>query len=410
MGRRADGKNPRKRIDSAGRVRWQARIVTGINPSTGRRQYTYETFDTKDAAESWLTRERARVQSGDWTDPGKVTAGDLLSRWRADNEAAWAPRTAERYRSVIGHHILAKWRFAPIASVKTSAVQAWLLGLRSQGRLTWQKNADGKRVLVRGQGGLSVASLRYIRSAMHQAFAAAVTDGLLSRNPIDAVRLPQVRQAKVSPMTIAEIRAVIEASRGHRLHAFFVLALTTGARAGELLGARWEDFDLDAGRWEIKHTLQRVKGKGLVLGPPKTETSERTVRLPAAAVAALVSHRKRQAEERLKAGSLWRDGGFVFATHFGTPLEEGNVYHRVWRPVLESAGVQPRRLHDARHSHASLLVAQGEPLKLVQERLGHAVPRTTVALYVHLYADAHEQAANRLDALLTGKRPADEAK
>jgi integrase len=240
-----------------------------------------------------------------------------------------------------------------------------------------------------------------VRSVLHQAMALAVEDGAVVRNPVDVIRLPQARPREVHPLTAAQVRALVAAADGHRLQALFVLALTSGARAGELLATRWDDLDLPAGILSVRKSLQRVKGGGLVLGAPKTATSLRRIDLPALAVAALAAHQARQAEERAAAGSSWRDLGFVFCSPTGSPLDESNVYKRQWLPLLAAAGIPPMRLHDARHSHASLLLDQGESVKVVQERLGHADPRTTLHLYGHVMPGAHRRAAETLDAVLS---------
>jgi len=273
--------------------------------------------------------------------------------------------------------VLPAWKAARLSGVKPSDIRAWFARLRADGRVKWAKQPDGTRKLVPAGGGLSECdSLRYVRTVLHQSFALAVEDGLLARNPVAGIHLPQPTLHPAEPFTPQQIAVLFAETAEDRLAAFFVVALTTGARAQEILGVRWLDLDLTAGVWNIQASLQRVKGEGLQLGPPKTRTSLRRIELPALTVAALRGHEKQQKEERLHAGPVWQDGGFVFTDAAGHPLDESsNVYKRVWLPALQRAGLPRRRPHDARHTHASLLLDQGESVKVVQERFGHADPR-----------------------------------
>ncbi len=378
-----------------GTPHYRARVDVGMDNATGKRRQKERWFERKADAERWVADTVAKVQRNEWADPGHATVGEYVQRWMSAHRADLAPRSRARYESAARAHVLPAWQAAPLASVRTSDLRGWFDRLRTSGRLT------------RGGGGLSVDSLRYVRSVLHQSFALAVEDGMLQRNPVASIHLPQPKPRDVQPLTAEQVRTLLEAAHGHRLWSFFVLALTTGARAGELLATRWEDLDLAAGVLTIRHSLQRVKGEGLVLGPPKTVSSQRTVDLPNMAVSALTAHRRQQAAERLKAGALYSDGGFVFANEAGAPLDESNVYHRLWLPMLVRAGLPRMRLHDARHTHASMLVDGGVNLKVVQDRLGHADPRILLQRYAHRMPGAQRAAADKMDSLLRPRHDGD---
>lgn len=181
---------------------------------------------------------------------------------------------------------------------------------------------------------------------------------------------------------------------------------TTGCRLGEALGAQWEQFELDGatgtGTWRITQTLQRQPGRGLVLVEPKSAHSRRLVHLTATAVRALSAHRVRQREARLRAGPAWVEPipGLVFTRPDGRPLDPAHVSHRFHR-ALAAAGLPRVRVHDLRHSVASLLLAQGVHPRLVQEYLGHSTPVLTLGTYSHVLPALHEAVPHTLDRALT---------
>jgi integrase len=185
-----------------------------------------------------------------------------------------------------------------------------------------------------------------------------------------------------------------------RLAALYVLAIATGMRQGELLGLRWQDVDLDAGRLTIRHTLRLGTRE---LAEPKTERARRTLRLGADSLLALREHRRRQLGERLAAGRRWVDGDFVFTTSIGTPLDSRNVT-KAFQRILAAAGLPHQRFHDLRHACATLLLEDGEELGVVSRILGHSHIATTADVYAHLTPAMLERSAARMDAILA-RRP-----
>ncbi len=158
-------------------------------------------------------------------------------------------------------------------------------------------------------------------------------------------------------------------------------------------------MDLEQGRVAVSRALQRQKGRGLVLTETETDRSRRTIAPPVPLVASLRAHRVRQLEERLAAGCRWRDGGFVFASSVGTGLEPRNL-HRAFKAVLTRAGLPNIRFHDLRHSAASLMLAQGVPLRVVMEVLGHSSISLTANTYSHVMPTLVRDAAEKVAAVL----------
>lgn len=172
-------------------------------------------------------------------------------------------------------------------------------------------------------------------------------------------------------------------------------------RQGELLGLTWPAVDLAGGGLEVKASLTRRPG-GWSLDESKTARSRRRIRLSAAAIAALRTHRARQAGTRLLVGSDWHDHGFVFADAWGQPLDGRKVGAVRFARLLERAGLPRVRFHDLRHTAATLLLAQGTHPKLVQELLGHSNISLTLDVYSHVTPTMHDEAAATMDRVLTG--------
>ena len=185
-----------------------------------------------------------------------------------------------------------------------------------------------------------------------------------------------------------------------RLSALYTVALTTGLRRGEAMGLAWEDIDFKRGTLAIRHTLIKV-ADGWERAEPKTAGSRRIVRLPEIAITELRRHRVRQLEERLQAGSEWQDTGLVFTTTLGTAIDGSNLL-RAFRSHLRRVDLPPIRFHDLRHSAATFMLTLGVQPKVVAEMLGHSNVGTTLDTYSHVLPHLQDEAAAKMDGLLTG--------
>jgi integrase len=166
--------------------------------------------------------------------------------------------------------------------------------------------------------------------------------------------------------------------------ALYVLALHCGFREGELLGLKWDDVDLSGGiaMLRVRRTLSETR-TGHKFEKPKNGKG-RSVKCSQKATEALRSHRKRQYEERLRMGSLWQDNGLVFPTTTGTTMSCTNLLGRHFKPLLKKAGLPAIRLHDLRHTCATILLMAGKHPKYVQELLGHASISITLDTFSHV--------------------------
>lgn len=210
-----------------------------------------------------------------------------------------------------------------------------------------------------------------------------------------------------------QARAFLRAARTDRLYALWVLALTTGLRRGELLGLCWQDLDLEGGRLTVRRALLVVNGR-YILSAPKTQSAYRTIALPGVAISALREWRTRQIEERLQAGAQWQSTvspsdppelrELVFTSRRGAPAGVRSL-RRAFMRILSAAGLPPMRLHDLRHSAATLMLAGGVDARTASEVLGHSDPSITLGVYSHVVESMRRRAASVMDTIMGGATP-----
>jgi integrase len=325
------------------------------------------------------------------TAPGEMPSlAAFVGEWLAGRRASLRPSTWNSYKDVLEGRVVPR------------------LGALRLGKLTPTHVADltvdltkrGSRDSRRGPG-LSARSVRYTLVVLTRVLNDAVKRGLIPRNPAEHVDRPRVPDKEMEWWSVDEARTFLDYTTGDRLEALWTLLLTTGLRRGEALGLRWDDIDFDAGRLAIRRTLVSV-GYQVRWSEPKTAASRRVVALDVGTVTALRAHRARQLEERLAIGRGYLDDGLVFADVAGETLHPDGVTQRFDR-LVRDAGVRRIRLHDTRHTAATLMLEQGVPLKVVTERLGHSSTRITADLYQHATEHMQDDAAAKLGAALLGK-------
>lgn len=251
---------------------------------------------------------------------------------------------------------------------------------------------------VKTEEGLSARRIAVIRAVLHTALAQAFEWGAVGRNVADMVKAPRCTRYEAATLDVGQAKALLRTANRHRLGALFSVALAVGVRLGEALGLRWEDIDLKRGTLSVRQTLQRVDKK-LVFGEPKSEKARRSISLPPMTVTTLRRYRAQQRQERLKAGGGWHDSDLVFTSTIGTPLDDRNV-RRAFKELLKGAQLPRIRIHDLRHTCATLLLAQDVHPKVVQEILGHSQISLTLDTYSHVLPHVGRDAAQQMHNLL----------
>ncbi len=307
------------------------------------------------------------------------TTQRFLEDWLASVKSSLRIRSYERYAGIIGKHLVPSIGRLKLDKLTPAHVQVLL---------------DSKL-----SAGLAPRSVQSIRIVLGAALKQGVRWQMVPRNVAELVSGPRVQNREMQVLSPEQARAFLMACQGERLHALYLLALSTGLRRGELLALKWEDMDLDAGTLRVHRSLGRSSSQGIVIAEPKTTQGRRTVRLSSPIVAALRSHRRRQAERRLLEGSDWRDGNYLFTTGIGTPLDPREL-GRDFRRMLAKAGLPSLRFHDLRHSAATIALSQGVHPKIVSEMLGHSRISLTLDVYSHSLPTLQAEAADKIAAAL----------
>jgi integrase len=286
------------------------------------------------------------------------------------------------------------WVVPRLGSVRLAEVSP--MHLRS---LQTELLCDGR---VDGKGGLAPRSVASCRRVLSQALKDAVRWGLLIRNPMDAVDPPRVVDAEMITWSDTQARAFLDAVAGDRLYSMWVLFLTTGVRRGELAGLRWGDVDLDRATMAIvRNRVSAGRGKAVSTHQPKTRRGRRNVALDVTSVAVLRAHRTAQIEERMRLGPAWVDSGYVFCGIDGAALHPDTIT-ATFKSIIRNLDVPQIRLHDLRHTSATLALKAGIHPKVVSERLGHATVSITLDLYSHVLDGMQAEAAEQIGAVVFG--------
>jgi integrase len=271
------------------------------------------------------------------------------------------PNTFAGYESIIRVH-LASHALVQLRCVRPHTIMAILDAVSCAGR---SENTVG-----------------HVRRVLAMALAVAAEWDLIHRNPCTSTQAPKKAPSIAKPMTAEELAAFLTAAEASDNAALLLVAAFTGARRGEVVGLKWADIDLERQTVSIRRTVQRVAGK-LQEYPPKSKAGERTVRVPARCIAALRSHRAAQYELRMRNADVWEDRGYAFSGALGQPIQP-EWLDDAYKAALRAAGVAPRRLHDLRHTAATLMILGGVNPKAVQGFMGHSSASITLDLYARL--------------------------
>lgn len=358
-------------------------------PGGGRRQVWQGGYRTK--PEAAAAERRFLVEAEDRANqpppaPGP-SLGAFLMDWLKQSAPTRRATTSDSYERLVTQHIVPHLGDVLLHELAPADIRAWHATLlRTPKR--W------------GAGVLSPTSVRTTHRVLRRALQDALRWELIDRNPCDAVIAPRRASPEMRAWNTEEARRFLADVEQDRLGAMWRLFVATGMRRGEVAGLRWADLDLGAGRLSVRSTRVLVYGDVQVV-EPKTPRSRRLIALDAGTVGALHDHQARQGAERHRAAEVWEDTGYVFTSEDGRPIDPDRITH-LFGLAVTASGLPRIRLHDLRHTSATLALGAGVHPKVVSERLGHSSIAITLDTYSHVLPSMQEQAAATLGALLDG--------
>ena len=358
---------------------WSIVLDLGRDPSTGKRKQQWVTVrGTKKEAESKLAELQHQMDTGGYIKPSKDTVGAFLQSWLTSYVS-----TLVRPKTFEGYQYRAKHLIGGLGHIL-------LVDLRPE-HIHHYYREKGKT--------LAPATLIKHHNLLKAALAQAVEWRTLPRNVAESVKPPQVRRKEMRSLTGSEVHRLLEACEGKPWHPIFHTLTWTGLRRSELLGVRWKDLDLMLATLRVVQTLQKLNTGEFIYQEPKTAAGRRTIALSPASCLQLQAHREKQGRDSEALGIALTDETPVFSHPDGSPRVPSTLT-LAFRRLTRRIGLEGVRLHDLRHTMASLYLQQGVSPKTVAERLGHASVVITLDLYSHCLPGVEEAAAAQFDAAM----------
>jgi len=363
-------KLPRKKTSGKAGHAWQVRYRDPDRVEKSR------TFRTRDEADRFARRVEVSKDEGSYIDPalGKTLFLDWAEDWLASTTPALKPKTVSGYRSLLKNHIVPAFGSVPLAKIRPVDVRRFVAELSDRG--------------------MSPSRVRSTYFLLQAVLRAAVESAYIGRSPCLGVRLPRAVVREMLFLSAEEVRKIAEAVPDSYRALIYVLAYG-GIRWGEAAALRRKRVNVLRQRIEVAESLSDVDGH-LYFGPTKTHQA-RQVAIPKSLNDQLRIHLENYVAQDRNA--------LVFTSAEGDPLRLGNFRRGVWWRALDEAGISRAvRIHDLRHSCASLLIAQGAHPKAIQQHLGHSSIAVTMDRYGHLFPDAQDRVAEALDEIMKGGR------
>ena len=368
------------RIRKRSSYSWELTVDLPRRPD-GTRKRNYETVKgTKAEAQRRLRYLVAQAEGGFPVNTSKTTLESYFDQWLEKHAQRVRELTIYGYRNNIRRYViptLGSTRLIHLEPVAIESLYASLLGI-----------------------GLSPETVRQTHRILKKALKDAVRLNMLIRNPVDLVEPPSSRRKEILTLDSEQLRRLLshvqESSYGPVIH----LAAHTGMRRGELVGLKWSDIDFDNAMISVNREIIFVPGLGHIVTAPKSDKSRRSIDITRNVVDELRRHKAAQNEHRLRIGVAWIGEDWVF-TRLNGQHQAPNSVSRGFKSIREKLELPPVRLHDLRHTHASLMLKSGVHLKVVQERLGHSTIGITADTYSHVAPGLQRAAAEIFEKALS---------
>lgn len=372
-------KRPTKKVQN----RWQIIIELGTN-SKGERLRRYETFEgIKKDAQARLTGILNDLNKGSYIEPTKIKLDQYITEWLESYKHNLSHSTVQGYKVNIDNHIIPELGSFPLQQINPMQIQKFYDRLM-------------KKPLRNGKIGLSPKSIKYIHNTLHEALEHAVRMQLIDKNPASLVITPKIKKYKASIYDEQMTLELLLKAKDTDMEVPISIAVGLGLRRGELLALTWSDIDFKQKKLEVQQNLIYTTEGKLEFKEPKTESGVRTLEIPENLIQILKRHELKQKEYKLLFGKEYKNNNLIVCHEDGSPFIPSSFSHKFER-FLNSNGLPKLRLHDLRHTNASLMLQYGVPAKVASERLGHSSIGITLDLYSHVIGNMQKDAADKID-------------
>lgn len=360
-------------------IQWYA-VYDGPRHSDGRRNQIWEPAqpNTRTAARKLATTRLAQMHQGEWDHPNKpVRFGDLAERWfEIDVKPRAASNTLDAYSTWLRSHVLPHFGDFDAREIRSEDIQIF--------------------VATKLKEDLSVGYIKQLVGQVKTILRQGIEWGYLRRGSAEfRVRYPRVQKVEIDPFPPEELRALLAAA-SDEWRPLLTMATWTGMRQAELIAAKWANLDEDRDVYWVRESMTRRMEFGNVKG-----ANAATVELSPYVMNALRVQRTHVSRWQL-ASPDWEDFGLIFPNSKTGRAWTHSYLRKVFLGICEAANVRYRPPHNLRHTCASLMLHQGDSLKVVQKQLRHANPQITLSTYIHLMPDELKEAAARLDTTILG--------
>ena len=377
--RRANGEGSiRKRSDG----RWEGRYTAGHDPESGKPIYKNVLGKTQAEVKEKLKQAIEACRTLDVSRSGAYTVEEWLNTWYELYSKPYVREsTAQYYKRFIDLHIGPAIGDIPLGKLTSRDIQKLYNDLQDHGRVRAAQKAK--------QPGLSSASVRGVHMLLHNCLDRAVKERLILRNPTEDCRIPKLEKKEMRILKPEHIGAYLKAAEARQALPMFYLALTSGVRKGELVALLWSDVDTQRGTISVSKQAT-VSGGEIKVTRPKTATSVRRVSVPRQTIELLIQEHGRHP-----------DNPYLFPSP-----KTGGMYYpdsvvKLHKNILKDAGLEPIRLHDLRHTFATLALQSGVDVKTVSNMLGHYDAGFTLSTYAHATQRMQEEAAEKMGGLMS---------
>lgn len=358
-------------------IRYMVMLETSNNGK--RKQKKKMGFKTKKEATAYMAEAQVDLNKGTYIEPSKVLYKDFMQKYFSIKKRSLGIQTIDVYQVHLKNYIIPSIGGIPLSNLKTDDIDKFISDMIDKG--------------------YAPATIKKAINIIKNSLEHAIDIELLNKNVAKKATLPQEIKTEMKIWNEAEVNKFLKVAKDSEYYCFFYIAIMTAMRKGEILGLRWKDIDFKKKQLTVKQVLSQ-DAKSFISGA-KTKASNRTIDLSNSTLEVLKAQKAKIEQQKSILGNGYNsDHDLVIATQIGTPVDSSNLRKRIFSPLIEKADVPKIRIHDLRHTSASLLFNKGVNIKVISERLGHSSISITLQTYSHILPTMQRDAADILDDMI----------